>query len=177
MSGPVEWAFSWVWAKVFAFSPKISRDVRKLIARSCWRSQLFTFGFAGRKVIVDPNRKLVIIRTRTFWFVRKVRFIPFDAIQEIIYTYNDIDPVGEWAYSHQTNDLFVIGLKLEKAERVLLFRFYGTGDFSNNSDLPDWMFLGDQIESKLTMQNQEGESRAYADALSRVIGVPVGGDN
>lgn len=127
-------------------------------------------------MIVDPNRKLVLIRKRTFWFARNTRFIPFDAIQEIIYTYNDIDPFGEWSYVHQTNDLFVIGLKLEKGERVLLFRFYGTGDFSNNSDLPDWMFLGDQIESKLTMQNQEGESRAYAETLSRLIGVPVGGD-
>ncbi len=152
------------------------REDRKLVARSCLRSQVFSLGFAGRKVIIDPNRKLVILRTRKLWLLRKSRFIPFDAIQEIIYTYNDIDPVGSWSWSHQTNDLFIVGLKLEKGERVLLFRFYGTGDFSNNSDFPDWMFLGDMIEAKLTMQNQEGESRAYADSLSGIIGVPVGGD-
>lgn len=116
------------------------------------------------------------MRTRTFWFYRKTRFVPFDAISQILYTYNDIDPIGDWAYTHQQNDLFYVGLKLDRGERVLLFRFYGQGDFSNNTDWPDWFFIGDQIEAKLTMQNQEGESRAYADALSVLTGVPVGND-
>jgi len=176
---PIEWGASllasWVWSRIFCFQPKITRENGRLIARSGWRSQLFTLGFAGRQVVVDRQRKLVRIRRRSFWLVTKSRFIPFDAVHEVTYDYHDIDHGGEvLTYSHQQDDLFVVGLKLTTGEHVLLFRFYGAGDFSNNSDFPDWFFWEDKLEARLTMQNCEGESRAYAYSIAAAMGVEVG---
>jgi hypothetical protein len=169
------WLFSWLWSRIFVFQPKILRHNGQLIARSGWRSQLFTLGFAGRQIVVDRQRHLIRIRTRSFWFARKTRFIPFNAVDEVTYDHHDIDPAGETlSWSHQQDDLFTVGLKLKSGEYVTLFKYYGAGDFSNNSDFPDWFFWEDKLEARLTMQNCEGESRAYAYSIAAVIGVEVG---
>ena len=99
--------------------------------------------------------------------------MPFNAIKSVTYTYGDLDPSQHWAWAHQTNDLFTVGLWLHSGEEVPLFRFYGSGDFQNEGPFPDWWYWDEKIEAQLSMGNQEGESRAYASILSAMIGVEI----
>ena len=171
---PIDWAISALWSRIFTFRPKIYREHGQLIARSDWRSQVFSFGFAGRQVVVDRVRELIRIRKRTFWIARSTRFIPFQSVEEVTYDYHDIDPSGGWSWSHQQDDMYLVGLKLRSGEHVLLFRFYGSGDFYNEGPFPDWFYWEDILTAKITMQNTEGESRAYAGSIAAVVGVEVG---
>jgi hypothetical protein len=102
------------------------------------------------------------------------RYIPFDAVQEVTYDYGDVSASTYVSFSHQQDDLFTVGLKLKDGEHLALFRFYGAGDFSNDGPFPDWFYWEDRLEARITMQNCEGESRAYAYSIAAVIGVEVG---
>lgn len=172
---PFDFAFSAIWSRIFTFRPKIYRKDGQLIARSDWRSQFFSLGFAGRQVVVDRTRELIRIRKRTLWIARSTRFIPFKAVEAVTYDYHDVDPSGGWAWSHQQDDLFLVGLRLQGGERLLLFRFYGSGDFVNDGPFPDWFYWEDILTAKVTMQNTEGESRAFAGSIAAVVGVDVEG--
>lgn len=174
MSGPIEWGLSWIAARVFTFSPKVYCDKGLLIARTGWKANAFCLGFGGRSVSVDRNREMIRLRKRSWWFAINSRFIPFKAIEEITYGYNDVDPAGDISWSHQQDDLFMVGLRLHTEEEIDLVRFYGQGDFSNNSDLPDWMYWEDALEAKITRGTQEGQALSYAEMLSHVVGVPIG---
>jgi hypothetical protein len=96
-------------------------------------------------------------------------------VEEVAYGYQDVDPSRGWTWSYQQNDVYSVGLKLRGGEQVLLFRFYGEGDFVNDGPWPDWFYWDDMIEAQISKTNQEGESRAFAEVISGFLGVPVGG--
>lgn len=173
MSGPIDWGFSWIWNRLFAFSPEVTKSKGVLIAKTCWKANLFSFGFAGRSVTIDPARRLVRIRKRTFWFAIHSRFVPFDAIREVTYGFQELSPFSSWT-AHQEEQLFQVGLRLAPPEYVLLFRFYGHGEFVNNGIWPDWMHWDDFLESAISMNSMDGDSRAFAEVISGLIGVPIG---
>jgi hypothetical protein len=170
MSSLAQLPLSWLWNRVVAFRPRVSKEGNVLIARSGWRSQLFCLGFAGRKVTVDPQQKIVRIHYRRFWFASTSRRIQFDWVSEVLYGYNEVAP--EWG-AYTESDLFTVGLKLKTGEGVTLFRFYGAGDFVNNTIWPDWMYWDDFLTSPYLKGDQESESLLYADLLSRMIGVEL----
>lgn len=151
--------------------PKVRKTGGKLVATSDWRAHLWSLGFGSRKVVVDPAQKIVRIFYRRFWLARTSRRIQFDWVEEVEYGYNQLNP-GFWAY--QENDLFTVALKLKNGEIVVLFRFYGEGDFVNNSVFPDWFYWEDYLEAAITRGSQEGDSLGYADVVAALIGVPIG---
>lgn len=163
--------FRWLISRIIRFRPYISKQGPALVARSGARSQICSLGFAGRKVEVDPIVRFVRVTNRLFWFLTSSRRIEFDRIAEILYDYNDVG-VGFWAY--QQLDLFIVRLLLKDNEEVVLFRFFGEGDFVNYTTWPDWMYLGDHLEARLTKGDQERESLYFAEMLSGLIGVPIG---
>ncbi len=116
---------------------------------------------------------MIRIRKRFLWFARTTRFVSFNAIKAVTYSYGDLDPSQHWAWTYQTNDLFSVGLWLHSNEQVPLFRFYGAGDFQNDGPFPDWFYWDDIINAKLSSGNQEGDSRAYAEILAAMIGVDI----
>jgi hypothetical protein len=95
----------------------------------------------------------------------------FDWIAEVEYAYNQLNP--EWG-AYQEDDLFTVSLKLKNGENVPLFRFYGPGDFQNNSVWPDWCYWEDRVEANLTRGSQETDSLAYAEVVAHLIGVRLG---
>ncbi|MBC8063983.1 MAG: hypothetical protein H7Y17_04080 [Chlorobia bacterium] len=175
MSGPIDWGISWITSRLFAFSPKVYSDKKgMLIARTSWKANLFSLGFAGRSVAIDRNREMIRLRKRAFWFAKSDRFFPFASIEEVLYGYKDIDLLQSMSWAHQQDDLFVVGLKLHTREEITLFKFYGQGDFSNDGPLPDWMYWEDILESKITKGGQEGQALTYAEIISTLVGVPIG---
>ena len=163
--------FDVIFSRVVATRPVMSRQGNGLIAKSDWRSQVISLGFGGRRVIVDPSQKFIRIAVRSFWFLRKYRTIGFDEVREICYGYNDWS-IGWWTY--QEMDLFTVSLLLNSGETVVLFRFFGEGDFVNNSWWPDFAYAGDYAMAALTRVDQSDNSHRFADILSSMIAVPIG---
>ncbi|MBI1335165.1 MAG: hypothetical protein JST12_16680 [Armatimonadetes bacterium] len=158
--------------KAFAPRPVIRAENPFLVIESGWRTALLTLGGRKRRVTIDPNNRIVRIQDRTFWFVRNNQVITFDRVQEVVYTYRDI--MGSNWFSHTEEDLFRVGLWLRDGKEVILFRFYGQGDFVNNSIWPDWMKWDEIIPGEIVRHNMESESQVLAGALGHMIGVPVG---
>ncbi|HWA83564.1 MAG TPA: hypothetical protein VG820_09035 [Fimbriimonadaceae bacterium] len=165
-----DFAFSAVFSRLVAVRPRVSKAGNKLVAVSDWRSQLWSIGFGGRRLVVDPALKTVRVVFRRFWFVRTSRRIEFDWVSEVIYGYNEVSP-GWGAY--REDDLYTVGLKLKNGDELTLFRFFGEGDFVNNTVWPDWMFWDDFLIANYTRGPQERESLLFADLVSRMIGVPI----
>jgi len=163
--------FSLVFSRLINVRPRVSKQGNRLVAASDWKSQLWGLGFGGRRLVVDPAQKALRMITRRFWFYRSSRRLEFDWIQEVQYGYADMS-AGWGAY--QENDLFTVGLLLKNGERITLFRFFGEGDFVNNSIWPDWMFWEQSMLANYTRGDQERESLLFADLLSRMIGVQIG---
>jgi hypothetical protein len=162
--------FSLIFSRLVNVRPVVRKQGNLLLASSDWKSQLWSLGFAGRKLVVDPQQKVARLILRRFWFWRTSRRIEFDWVQEVLYGYAEVSP-GWGAY--QENDLFTVALKLKNGDQVNLFRFFGEGDFVNNTVFPDWMYWEEFLVSNYTRGDQERESLLFADLVSRMIGVPV----
>ena len=165
------WTF--IVSRLFWIRPKFKREADVLVAKSGWRTHLYTLGSYSRAVFVDPRQKAVRVCMRRFWLFVKWRRFPFDAVRGVTYNYTDISPGAGWSVAHESGDLFTVGLLLVDNKEFVLFRFYGPGGFVNESYLPDWMFWEDILESKLSLGPQESESLALAGLISQMIGVPL----
>lgn len=173
--------FDLLWAvvfrKLFWISPKVRRKGPVLLATSSWRTHLFTLGAYSRAVMVDTNQRAVRVRSRRFWFAIKWRRFPFDAIRSVVYGYVDMAPgtVTSALSAYQSDDVYTVALKLADGSEFALFRFYGPGDFVNESFLPDWCYWEDKLEAAITRGPQDSESLVYASTVSQLIGVPLDG--
>lgn len=172
MSDFVDSIASRVLTKAFAPRPVIRREGVFLVVESGWRTSLLTLGGRHRRVTIDPQNKIIRIQDRRFWGFTKREVITFDRVNEIIYSYNDM-MASNWI-SHDSEDLFRVGLWLLDGKEIILFRFYGQGEFINNSIWPDWMMWDDILPGQIVPHNMESESLVLADILAGMIGVPVG---
>jgi hypothetical protein len=152
--------------------PVISRRSNFLVVRSGWRTALFTLGGRYRKVIVDPMSQIVRIKDRYFWLIIKTRVITFDRVHEVVYAYTDMLS-SDW-FSHDAQDLFKVGLWLQDSKQIILFRFYGQGEFVNNSIWPDWMMWDEILPGQIVQHNMDSDALAVAELLSTMIGVQLG---
>jgi len=158
--------------KALAPRPVIRREGVLLVVESGWRTSMLTLGGRKRRVSVDPTNRIIRIQDRSFWAFTKNQVITFDRIQEIIYSYNDMLE-SDWV-SHDAEDLFKVGLWLQDGKSIILFRFFGQGEFVNNSIWPDWMMWDDILPGKIVQHDMDSEALALADLLSGMVGVPVG---
>ena len=162
--------FSLVFSRLVQTRPVVRKEGDLLIACSDWKSQLMSLGFGGRKLVVDPKQKIMRMIVRRFWFFRSSRRIEFDWVGEILYGYWN-SSLG-WG-AGQPDELFTVAIKLKTGETITLFRFFGEGDFVNNSLWPDWMYWEDAALANYTRGNQERESLLFADVISRMVGVQI----
>jgi hypothetical protein len=151
--------------------PRIRKERGRLIATTSWYHRIITLGLVLRKVIIDPDRKLVVIRNRYAWFFTGTTKVPFRFVKAITYGYHDVNPEGWWAWTHDSADVFKVGLKLIDLERVHLFRFYGEGTFTNNGPMPDWMYWPEYLFD--VAGDQESQSRAFVELLAKMIAVTI----
>jgi len=159
--------FTWI-------GPTIKIEQDDLVAKSNFCTNLVTLGSFGRKISVTPAKKVLYISYRRFWVFHKVRRIEFSWIAEINYRYASIF-ARNWS-AGQTSDMFIVELKLRNEEIVPLFKFYGRGDFVNNSLFPDWCYWPGSKIAELNQTPQDSMSFMFATKLSGEIGVPVVSD-
>jgi hypothetical protein len=156
-----------------AFSPRpvVERNGSLIVVRSTWRTTLLTLGAVSRKVVIDPHSKIVRMSSRIFWAFDRKRVIPFDRIYEVFYTYTDL--AANSMISHNEQDLFCVGVKLKDGAVVTFFRFFGEGEFVNESLWPDWMRADDVLLGKIAPHNLGDESSGLADLLCAYFSVPL----
>src|SRR5262249_4876183 len=102
---------------------------------------------------------------------RRGKTIPFSAIKSITYGY---DPwsTGSWfSWTYDSLDIYTVGLRLRDGGDVHLFNFLADGTFPNQEPLPDWMNRAPYASDFVGTQDEE--SKAFAELLSRAIGVPI----
>ena len=145
-----------------------------MIVKSDWRTNMWSFGAWSRKVMVDRQLSEVRIRQRTFWIFVKRIIVRFQDVQEILYGYSDLSPGSVFAFAWQTADLFTVALHLKTGDCVNLFRFFGEGQFINNTFLPDWWYWEESLHARITNVDQSDASLSLADLLSQLIGAPIG---
>lgn len=162
---------SYLMGRLMNFAPVVSKQGDTLVIASGWRSHLFSLGAASRRITVEPQRKVLHINGRRFWFARWSRRIEFEWIQDIAYGYWS---TGQGWYGEGAEDeMYTVGLNLKNGEEVILCRFFGSGDYYNNTIMPDWCYWGDQYSADLAHGTQNESSHALLDVLSRLLGVPV----
>ena len=158
--------------KAFAPRPTIKKEGVFLVIQSGWRTALLTLCGRHRRVAVDPQSKIIHVRDRRFWFFIDRKVYAFDRIQEIIYSYSDLFN-SDW-FSHDSEDLFRVGFWLRDGKEIILFRFFGQGEFVNNSIWPDWMMWGDILPGQIVTRDMDSASERLANLLGQMVGVPVG---
>ncbi len=172
MSDIVDSIASRLITKAFAPRPVVRCEGSLLIIESGWRTSMLTLGGRSRRVSVDRKNEIIRIQDRRFWAFTNRQVISFDRIQEIIYNYSDALE-SDWV-SHDAEDIFRVGLWLKDGKDIILFRFYGQGEFVNNSIFPDWMMIDEIIPGQVVTHNMDSESLSIADVLSKIVGVPIG---
>ncbi len=160
--------------RFLSLCPRIRKEEDRLVASTPWRLRLLTMGAYLRTVVVDPDRKQIVIRRRLLWFIVRKRRVPFDAVRGVTYGYRDMTPGGSWMWAHDSSDLFHVGLKLDSLDKVHLFSFFGDGTFHNDGPLPDWLYWDNYLFDM--SGTQERESRAFVELLSKMIKAPVEAD-
>lgn len=157
--------------RLFAICPRIRKASGCVVATTAWRVRLLLLGTIYRRVVVDPSKQTIAIRSRYLWFICRKRTIRFSDIRAITYGYQDMAPDAALAYTHNSYDWFSVGLRLNDLADFHLFSFIGDGPFNNNGPLPDWVYW--QEFRFNIVGSQEKESRVFVDLLSRMIDAPV----
>lgn len=167
-----DFIFGVILGRLLNVRPRISKVNGALVADTAPHIAVLTLGLKLRRVMLDPHHKAVRIFARYGWFFPRVRHIPFDVIQCVLYSYADVNPLAGLG-AQREQDMFTVRLRLKNGEEPILCRFYGQGSFINNTLWPDWMFWEDQMVANITHGSQEDESLLYATAVSGLIGVEI----
>jgi hypothetical protein len=155
-------------SRLFSIGPRFSKDRGVLRAVTGWRVWLLTLGLANREVIVNPDRQVILIRDRRFWFFPSKKTIKFSHIRAIAYGYSDQNDFGALNLARDTFDVFRVGLKLhgDYDNYQHLFRFMGEGSFVNDGPLPDWFYWEDYLFD--LEGTQTAESKLFVELLMKM---------
>ncbi len=157
---------------LFSTCPRVEKVRGRLVARTALHFRIMTLGTVCREVVVDPKEEVVRVRRRYGWFFKRAFRIPFGSVRAVTYGYAGTGgEQGWWWGAHDTKDCFSVGLRLSDFREVHLFSFLGEGPFVNYGPWPDWLYWQEYLFD--LRGTQDAESRAYAEALSRLIGAPV----
>jgi hypothetical protein len=118
-----------------------------------------TLGLSSRRVVVDPEEKLIRIQDRILWFFARKERVQFADIRAIAYGYAERGPL----------DVYTVGLKLiGKDDYRLLFRLVGLRPYVNEdetfwADSSAWRQFPVEFSG-----TQDIEARTFVDLLSEL---------
>lgn len=166
----LEFFIKFIGARFMNTGPRMSRRGDVLIVKSHWKQQLWTLGSSSRKLEVDPHLKILRVYDRRYWLYRRIRRIEFDWISAVTWGYT---PISFGLWTRYELDLFAVGVNLKNGQRVPLFRFFGMGDFVNDSIWPDFFYWSDFLAADLARGDQTSASRALADVICAMAKAPL----
>ncbi len=77
--------------RFFNVGPRVRKLNGALTADTAVPIAILTLGLKLRRVMIDPKQKAVRIFARYGWFVPRVRHIPFDFVQCVLYDYIEMN--------------------------------------------------------------------------------------
>ena len=133
-----------------------------------WKVWLLSLGLVNRRVVVDPEDRVIRVFDHVLWVFPRTRRYRFDQIRAISYGYSDVVAFGGFNLVRDSYDLFTVGLKLhdESDPYRHLFRFWGDGTFVNDGPTPNWWYWQEYLWD--AEGTQESESRHFVDLLFRM---------
>ncbi|MHB8635747.1 MAG: hypothetical protein ACYC96_04665 [Fimbriimonadaceae bacterium] len=173
----MDWLIEILLQRMLQCRPSISRTGNMLVARSGWKTQLLCLGFAGRKVTVDPDRKILRITQRLLWFVNFGHVYTFERILYVLSGYSDWSLSGiSLSGAYRDRGIYTVELRLTTGERVVLFRFFSEGDFVNDGIFPDVFYWSDYLDAAITKGDQGTQAERYARLVAGLLGVAIHSD-
>lgn len=151
---------------ILSTGPRVTREGECLIARSSRLRLLLTLGAFRRTMVACPRERRIEIATTWLWGIRRLRVVPFDAVREVAYRYENLMPLSSISATDAI-DCYRIALVLDDRDEVPLFSWVGQGMFENNSYWPDWMYWQDLLID--FTGTQTSESMAFYEMLTRML--------
>jgi hypothetical protein len=132
--------------------PRIDSVGGRLVARTSWWGYASRLGLYSCEVTADPRRSIVTVSRRFLWLLKTKRRVQFADIRSVAYGYHGrgSSVASRWL-SDNDYDCFTVGLRLQDARYLHLFRFRGVGDGT-----------------------EERLARDYAERLAAMTGAPLG---
>ena len=149
-----------------AFAPKVWWEGNRLHARTSMAVQALALGTLRKEVVIDPDAREVVVRTRYAWLFPGEKIIPFDAISHVSYGYTGIaTSFNRWGQVHDGVESFAVSLVLHDRDEVHLFSFAGEGSKATGAM---GILMGDELID--VRGDQEEKSLSYVDALMELTG-------
>ena len=156
---------------ILSFGPNVRTEAGVIKARTSIPFSLVSLGLCQKRVEVDLRERVFRVLHWNFWVFPKRWTIPFSEVSEIKYSYRDLK-----AFLPSPNmagnawDSYSISLKLHDGHEILLFRWIGEGEFSNESILPDWFYALDYEFD--TVGTQKKESLLFYELMNEMVYKP-----
>jgi hypothetical protein len=157
----------------FSVGPQFRRRGRKLIVRTNPRTRVLTLGLSDRTMVVDPDRRVLTVRDRRFWFGNRVERYPFDLIAAVSFHLRSGFDRDSSLFTTDRTEGYAVGLKLHGTADpdVHLFWFVGEGRMTNVGPLPDWVYWLDSLTD--VCGTHEEEAQQFVTALGWVLKKPL----
>ncbi|NUM35347.1 MAG: hypothetical protein HUU50_12425 [Candidatus Brocadiae bacterium] len=156
-------------------TPKIWIENDELYGRTSFIGQMFTLFSYCRYLHIIPRQKIIEIENRKSWICQGIQTIPFSDVSHIDYDFSSVgtswgyDGSSFWGRQDQL-EAYTVSLILKNQEKVPLFSFNGEGSVETGTV---GVILGK--DSIFDFEGNQGKkSREFCNALSSLIGVPVG---
>lgn len=158
--------------KLLSACPVVRKQSPGIVVSTAWWWRILFLGLTLRWVTVHLKKEEIRIVSRYLWFLRFRKRYRFGKVKAITYGYSNWNSGSVMSVSHDSIDQFSVGLQLYNDNEVHLFNFVGEGTFVNESQfVPDWMYW-EEYAFDLS-GTQEGESRTFAELLSKLLNVPI----
>ena len=160
-------------SSLFSNGPTFRKKGRKLIVRSSRLTRFRSLGLFNRTMTVDPDRKVIVVRDRRFWFDERVERYPFDLITGVSFHLLQGLNHDPSIFTSDRLESYAVGLKLygQSDPDVHLFRFVGEGRMSNNGPFPDWVYWYEDLTD--IVGTHEEAAQHFVKALGWVLMKPI----
>lgn len=160
---------------LLSICPTVASGDDFVLARTSRLARVLMLGSASRLVLVDCPKKLIRIRSRSFWFRERTRKIPFGFVRQVLIGLDDINPATALGMTGDSFEVYCVGLRLIDDEVVRLFRFMGDGTFSAGWNVPPGFRWTCALHGWTDVSGtQEEDAQAFLDRLARLLNVEIG---
>lgn len=154
--------------------PSVKISAGKLVVRTGFPQELITAFLDVKRLTVIPRKRQVFYTRRLFYFKRINMSASFDEISRIDYGFSSTGTDWGWSNSimgrQDQLESFGISLIMKDGRRFPVCAFQGEGAVCTG-----WIGVLAGDDSIVDFSGtQEVDSRAFANMLSRILGVPLG---
>lgn len=159
-------------SSLFSAGPEFRKRGRNLVVRTGAAVRRLSLGLLDRTMTVDPDKKVIRVKDRRFWFGEHTEKYPFDLITGVSFGYGSMSS-DDSPFTENPMESYSVGLKLYGLPDpdVHLFRFVGEGRFRNTGPLPDWVYWYESLTD--ICGTHEEQARQFVTALAWVLGKPI----